>query len=382
MILTIFGIYKYINTEDHTEDMKKLEKELNQNQELIRQKQQEYLSKLKDEEDDWEKVLKELDGDKEKVKNVVRKLKVVGVGDSIMELAIKDLYKEFPNGYFDAVTNRTEDNALEVLKDLKSRNLLGDIVILNIGTNGGCHHNCRDEIMKLLGNRKVYWLNATHPDYDDFNPNLIALAKKYKNIKIVDWVSVAKKHPEYIISDKVHPTVYGCKVYAETIFKAIYNDYLTDFNKIKNEKIKEHEEQQKKKITFIGNDMLIKISSEIVNNYKTANLITSEEFTYEDIIDTLKEKINDKTLSYNIVFMFDKNIKLTDEEYNEIIKLCKNHKIYIIDINRDIHIDDKNVTVIDFYNEISNSYMSYDKIHLSDKGYERLKELIKKNIVI
>ena len=370
-----YGIYRYIITEDHTKEMKQLEDDLNKNQELIQQKQKEYLENLKNEEEDWEKVLEELNGDEEKQKEVVKNLRVVGVGDSVMELAIKDLYKVFPNGYFDAATNRTEKAAKDVLRDIKKKGLIGDIVILNLGTNGSCYGACKEEIMEIIGTDvKVFWLNATNPDYSAFNPSLIDLASKYDNLQIIDWITVMKENPGYLISDKVHPTVKGCKLYAQTIFDAVYEDYMKDFAKIKEEKIKEHEEKLKQKVTFIGNDLLIKGYDIISSEYLTSNIITDEELDYNKLVNI----INNNDLAYNVVLMIDSKLELKDSEYLQIIELLKDHKVYILDLNRSVNIDKENVEIIDFYNEIKKNkkYLSFDNVHLTDEGYVKLKEIL------
>ena len=97
----------------------------------------------------------------------------------------------------------------------------------------------------------------------------------------------------------------------------------------------------------------------------------------------LKDKINNNTLEYKIVFLFDKKANLNIDEYNKIIELCKDHKLYIVNIlNNKLNINNDNVKIIDFYDEIDNNkdYLSIDKIHLTKKGNEKLSEFIVKNI--
>ena len=336
---------------------------------------------MKNEEDEWEKLLNDMDASEEKLKNVVKNLRIVGVGDSVMELAVRDLYKTFPNGYFDAVVNRTDHSLYNILKNLKDKGMLGDVIVLNLGTNGECSSECKEQYMKLIGDRKVYWVNATNPDFASFNPNLIAFAKKHKNIRIIDWISVINKHPEYLIYDRVHPTVTGCKVYAETIYNAIYQDYLDEFNKKKEEKIKEHEEKLKQKITFIGNDLLTGAYDLINKNYPTSNIITDKEFNFKKLYDKVSKELENKTISYNVVFMFDKSLELSKEEYSKLVELCKDHKVYIVTLYKSIEVE--NATVIDFSKDINNKdYVSFDGVHLSDTGYKvlmkKIDEVIKK----
>ena len=381
LVFSLYGLYRFIISKDYTSDMKKLEDDLKENSKLIEEKQKEYLEKMKNEEDEWEKLLNDMDASEEKLKNVVKNLRIVGVGDSVMELAVRDLYKTFPNGYFDAVVNRTDHSLYNILKNLKDKGMLGDVIVLNLGTNGECSSECKEQYMKLIGDRKVYWVNATNPDFASFNPNLIAFAKKHKNIRIIDWISVINKHPEYLIYDRVHPTVTGCKVYAETIYNAIYQDYLDEFNKKKEEKIKEHEEKLKQKITFIGNDLLTGAYDLINKNYPTSNIITDKEFNFKKLYDKVSKELENKTISYNVVFMFDKSLELSKEEYSKLVELCKDHKVYIVTLYKSIEIE--NATVIDFSKDINNKdYVSFDGVHLSDTGYKalmkKIDEIIKK----
>ena len=376
--ISIFGFYQYIITKDHTQEMKKLEENLNENSKLIEEQKKKYLEKKKNEEDEWQKVLDDYNASEEELKETVKNLRVVGIGDSIMELAIRDLYREFPNGYFDAKTNRTEHEVNGILSDLKSKGLLGDIIILNIGTNGGWSKKNKEELLKIVGDRKIFWLNATHPDYPIFNDQLIEFEKQHDNVYIIDWISVAKKHPEYIISDKVHPTVKGCKVYAETIYKGIYNYYLNEFNKKKEERIKEHQALENKKIVFIGNELLLGMYNYIQDDYKDSEFIMDKKFTYKSLKEKIEEKINDKSLAHNIVLMFDNKVNLTSDNYIELFKILKDYKIYLITTLKDIDIKEDNVTIIDFKNEIDKKedYISFDKVHLSEKGSNALRKKI------
>ena len=378
LLTSAFGVYKYILEKDHTKEMAKLESDLNKNEELIKEKQKQYIENLKKEEDEWQKLLDDMNSDEDKVREIVTNMKIVGVGDSIMELAVKDLYQVFPNGYFDAVVNRTAKQTNSVLVDLKNKGMIQDIVVLNVGTNGEFYQSYTDPIMETLADKKVYWLNATNADYPTFNGNLYALADKYKNIRIIDWVSVVEPHPEYLISDKVHPTIRGCKVYAETIYNAIYEDYLKEYKEIKEKKIKEHEELEKQKITFIGNDLLLGLYDYIEEDYMSSEFIIKSDFTYKMLEEEIKNKINDKTLNHNVVLAFNKDL---DINYNEIKNLCKDYNLYVILVDKSANIKNKDIKVLDYTKELNKKdYFMFDNKHLSLKGNNLLKELLCKEL--
>ena len=278
-----------------------------------------------------------------------------------MELAVKNLYKEFPNGYFDAATNRTERDAFEVIKELKDKKILGDVLLLNIGTNGYCNVKCKEELIKIVGDDiTIFWVNATRPDYDVFNDFLIDFAKEHDNVHIIDWITVMKENPGYLIRDGVHPNVKGCGFYAETLYNEIYKFYLKEYQDKKEAKIKEHEQKEKDKLTFIGNDLLLGVFEELAKNYNNTDFIVDNEFTYKSLKSTLK----DKKVSDNIIFMFDKSINFTQTEYDSLIDMYKDSNIYIIDVTNTIKSDNENMW--------TNSVMMKDKV----KVPEEIKKII------
>ncbi len=373
-LVGIFGIYKYVIAKDYTEDMKRLEEELNSNRKLIEEKQKEYMERQATEEDDWEEFLNSSEINEEELKERIRNLKIVGIGDSVMHLALKDLYIEFPNGYFDAAVNRTEHAIIDMLKDWNSKGILGDVILFNLGTNGECSAKCKEEYMKYIGDRTVFWVNATNPDFASFNPNLIEFAKKHPNIHIIDWISVTKDHPEYLIYDKVHPTVTGCKVYAKTIYDSIYEYYLNEYKTAREEKINEHEEYEKSKITFIGNDLLSGIYDQLGEYYSNKKYIISSSTSYDSLIEDLK----DEELSNNIVLVFDKSLELSSDDYDSLIKYLGDRSIYIINTNNISIKEYENVNVIDMSDE---NYYTFDRIHLNDDGNAKLFEFIKEKVI-
>lgn len=216
-IISIYGLFKYITAKDYSSEMNKIEKDINKNKKKQEEKKKEYIEKAKENEERKEASTKEY----------VSNMRLVGIGDSIMELALNDLSDRFPNGYFDGEVNRTEKKSFDLLNELNDKGLLGDAVLFNIGTNdSNCNLKCKENLLDIIGDRKLFWVNATNPDVDTFNQGLEDFASKHDNVYIIDWVSVAKEHPEYIYRDGVHPTPAGSKAYAETIYNEICKVYM------------------------------------------------------------------------------------------------------------------------------------------------------------
>ena len=378
IIPTLFGVYKFIISKDHTEEMKSLEKELNENKLLVQKKQDEYIKKTAENQNKWQEILTNFDLEENNLKEVVKNLPVVGIGDSIMLGAVNSLHNQFPNGYFDAAISRTDWEANSVLQNLINRGMLGDIIIFNLGTNGECPESCKNEIFKTVGSRKLFWVNATKPDYPIFNTHLKNMSETHDNIYIVDWISASNNHPEYFVADGIHLTKAGGEAYAKVIYDTIYNYYLDELKKKKEVAIKEHTEEEENKISFIGNDLLLNAFAYLKEEYNDSEYIIDSSFTPNKLKDTLKNK----NMSHNIVLLFDNSISLTKEDYLDIIKLCQNHNVYIVTMSDTFDINNENIKIIDFYQEINkhDDYLMVDKIHLSETGNKALLNILKNNI--
>lgn len=382
LIISSYGGYKYYLAIDHTEEMKTLEEELAKNAEMVKKKQEEYALKQKQEENVWMETLNNLEDAESKLKEVVTNLSIVGVGDSVMLGAINNLYEKFPNGYFDAATSRTAWVANGILNDLKSKNIVREVVLFNLGANGDAPEEKKIEIMENIKTSKVFWVNVTNDKDVGVNSKLEALKEKYDNLYIIDWNNISKGHPEYFLSDKIHLTEIGREAFVDEIYNSIFEVYLGEFNKEKDAIIKEYENKQNKKVSFYGNDILLNSYDYIKENFEDSNFIINSNFTFDLLKQELDSAIKENKLNKNIVLAFDKTLEISDDEYIELINLCKDHKIYILDINNKYNFAYENVNIINFYEEIQkhNEYLMVDNIHLTNEGNIALSNIFNESI--
>ena len=374
-IVSIYGLGIFISSEDHTSEMLALKDELQKNEELLKAKQEEYAKKLKSEEEAWNDALKSMDSEEENIGNMVKNLNVVGIGDSVMLGAVDTLYKEFPNGYFDAAISRTAWVANGILQNLKGRGMLKDPIIFNLGANGDCPDYCKDEIMRTIENRKLFWVNATNDQDVHINDKIKNLANRYSNITIIDWEEISKNHKEYFVADGIHLTDEGKKAYTNAIYESLYETYLNEYKERKKAKIEEYNNKVNNRLTLYGNDLLLNATEEITESIEDVNIIINKDFNSESLINDIKTKLTNKELTNRIIFLFDNSAHLTNKEYNEIIKLLENKEVYIV------LLEDKKIegaTTIDFYKELSinNNYLRIDNIHLTKEGNIALAKMI------
>lgn len=381
--IVLFGGYKYVSAKDPTNELKELENKLAENSKMMEQKQAEYAQKLKQEQENLNNALNDINMGEEKLNEVVSNLSVTGVGDSVMLGAVDNLYQQFPNGYFDAAVSRTAWVANGILSKLANSNLLGEVVVLNLGANGDCPEENKIEIMNTIGNRKVFWLNTTNNTY--INNSLNEFATKYDNLYIIDWYSISHNKSNYFIADGIHLTEEGKKEYTKTIYNSVYNVYLEEIKTKKETLMQEYENNQAKKISFIGNEVLVNAYNYIQPNFNNTEFIINNEYTYETLKNDIITRINEDTLNYNVVILLDNSLTLTKTQYDEIIDILKEYKIFIVSTNEiNNSLINDNVSLIKFYDELkeNDNYLLLDKIHLTTEGNKALVEILKTNLVI
>ena len=231
IMLTVYAGYLYVTMKDNTKEMNDLKDTLETNQELMKKKQEEYKKKAKEKKEKVQLEKKKVVNEKE-IMNYVTNLRVVGIGDSIMLNTVDTFYEVFPNGYFDALKNRTICAGYDVLKEIQDSGITWDVLVFNLGTNGEPNRRCKDNLRTLAGGKDIFWLTTTNPDVPETNQDLIDYANEFENIHILDWPSEANNHPEYLYSDNTHLRPEATRPYVEFVKNGIYNYYL---EKAKNE---------------------------------------------------------------------------------------------------------------------------------------------------
>ena len=377
----LYGVYIFVTYPDYSKEMKALEKQMNENQLLIEENQKNYKVKVAEENQKWQDILKNLENGEKEIAQMVTNLSIVGIGDSVMLGAVNNLYKEFPNSYFDAKVSRTAYEADKILNDLISKNLLGDVVIFNLGTNGDCSFDCKKNILKLCGDREIFWVNTVN--YPNINERLEQLAAEYTNLHVIDWYNVSLGHDEYFVADKIHLTSKGREEYTKTIYDSLYTVYLQKYNDNKKQIIQEHEDQIKNKVSFYGNTLLLNAYPDIKEKFSDAKFVMEKDFNYKKLNKMLQTELNENTITKKIVLLMDKNT-LTSEQYNNILALCRDSQVFIVDISdQNITLKYDNGTILHFGQELKNKkedYMQIGNTTLSNEGNKALSQFLLDNI--
>ncbi len=150
--------------------------------------------------------------------------RVTAVGDSVMLGAAKPLRKKLDNlEVMDAAVGLYPMDAIKILRSRAASGELGDTVVIHVGENGPFSAKEFDEMMEILGDRRVVFVNIKVPRTWE-TPNNEVLAegtREYPNANLVDWHSVGAAHPEYFWDDGIHLRPRGAVAYANLIAKSL-----------------------------------------------------------------------------------------------------------------------------------------------------------------
>ena len=145
--------------------------------------------------------------------------RLTAIGDSVMLGAAPALEAVIGRIGIDAATSRHVAPAIDLLGTYVSQGLLGDTVILHIGNNGAISKAHFSDIMAVLGDRTVLFVNLRVPrDWQDWNNSVLREGvAKHQNAYLVDWHSASAGKRGIFYPDGYHLNPEGATFYAETV---------------------------------------------------------------------------------------------------------------------------------------------------------------------
>jgi peptidoglycan/LPS O-acetylase OafA/YrhL/lysophospholipase L1-like esterase len=152
---------------------------------------------------------------------------VTAIGDSVMLGAYQSLIAAVdgrfggqPVAGVDAVESRQFSAGVDQIANLKNQGALGEVVIVQLGTNGQVDPGDFDRMMTLLSDRKKVVVVNAHVDRpweQQVNDTLAAGVKRFKNASLLDWHGYAAQHPEFFYDDGIHLRPDGAAAYAQYV---------------------------------------------------------------------------------------------------------------------------------------------------------------------
>ena len=134
------------------------------------------------------------------------KFVVYAIGDSVMLGARPTMLAAGIDGV-DAAVSRQAKTGADLLEGVLAQGLLGDYVVIHLGTNGPMSAATMDRLMAATASVKVVVVLTVFAarGWTDSNNALIrALPATHPNVVLEDWQGVAATHPEFITGDGIH----------------------------------------------------------------------------------------------------------------------------------------------------------------------------------
>ena len=145
--------------------------------------------------------------------------RLTAIGDSVMLGAAPALEAVIGPIGIDAATSRHVKPVIGLLSRYANQGLLGETVILHIGNNGAISKDHFSDIMEVLADRTVLFVNLRVPrDWQDWNNSVLREGvAKHANAYLVDWHSASAGKRGIFYPDGYHLNPEGATFYAETV---------------------------------------------------------------------------------------------------------------------------------------------------------------------
>ena len=149
------------------------------------------------------------------------------IGDSVSLRAVDAFDGVFPHSHIDAEKGRQFDAGRATFEGYIQQNLAGRIVVFALGTNGLVTDDQIDAIMADAGDQRiVVFVNTRSPQpwVGSTNQAIANAAKRYKNVRVIDWYGHSANRNDLFDGDGTHLSTAGVTEYLKLIHDAVKKD--------------------------------------------------------------------------------------------------------------------------------------------------------------
>ncbi len=285
------------------------------------------------------------------------------IGDSVMLGAAENLREAFPAGIVDAEENRSYYPVFGILESLLEEGREFNPVVFGIGTNAPLSKSACEEIIRMCGERQLFWLTTTN-NWQFYNTDTIReLEEEFDQLEIIDWEAFSSGHPEYFYEDGIHLPPAGRKAYTDLIVTAIEDRALSMRPK-------------KRKDLLIGDDCLLACISELSLN-KDCMIMAEEDLSTERIMEKIASLKEEDILPDHITLIFHA------EEADRLVplsNLLENPDCRVVFVEKNSNEPpDMNAQIIRYGSTLQD--WLYDEHHLSSLGCRNLSHWLSETLL-
>ncbi|WIV13717.1 acyltransferase family protein [Proteiniborus sp. MB09-C3] len=146
---------------------------------------------------------------------------ILAIGDSIMLNITQSLNEKYNNITIDGKVGRQMSEAITLAAKYTAFNASDKAVIIELGANGYFTSKQINKLLDSFSKSHIFLINTRVPRSweSKVNKTLKEKAEERKNVTLIDWYSIASKHPEYFGQDGVHLNSKGAEALVNLISK-------------------------------------------------------------------------------------------------------------------------------------------------------------------
>ena len=152
---------------------------------------------------------------------------ILMVGDSVSLRCVDTFANTFPHGHIDAAKSRQFSAGIETYRGYVDQNLAGKIAVFALGTNGLVTDEQIDELMGLVGSKRVaVFINTRSPQpwVGATNEAIARAAERYDNVHVIDWYGYSANRNDVFDGDGTHLNNKGANEYINLVYDAVKED--------------------------------------------------------------------------------------------------------------------------------------------------------------
>ena len=153
---------------------------------------------------------------------------LLAVGDSILRGVENELEDEWGEGTIDALVSRSMPAGLSVLERELQRTPRPEVVVVELGTNGGTDQRRVDRLMAAVADIPSVFVVSISAPFEwvpEANALLAEAALSHENVRLIDWHGLSSTHPEWFRPDLVHPNAAGRPWFVWLLIESLGSGY-------------------------------------------------------------------------------------------------------------------------------------------------------------
>lgn len=307
---------------------------------------------------------------------------VVLIGDSVSLGANEQLNAAFPHGMIDTRGERQADEAIAVLEDYLDQGVVGDNVVISIGTNGILDTDIMDTFIEDVGpDRELWFVNMRSPNAKDVDNNALIdeYVEAYDNVHLIDWNSATIGHDEWLIEDGIHLTWEGREEYTNLVVDTM--DYILP-----------DDSNTTYDVVILGDTVCLDAADQLSTAYPMGLVDTAEGRTPAAVVTAYKGYSDQDVVGSRVIVCIGNDDELQQEDIDALIDAVGSDKElwFVTDrtpeawqnANNELLAkaaeENKNVHVIDWFaaSEGKEGLVGEDGMHLTKDGIKSYVDLI------